>query len=104
MRADLKVVSSVVGVVATSVIVYFAWSLYNGSKGNTAVAVEKLKKNTINIYNVAIFVRFFGAGVYVGTKYDCRSDYMKYVKKTRYRVLSKKRREWMKRLNILLSK
>ena len=41
MRADLKVVSSVVGVVATSVIVYFAWSLYNGSKGNTAVAVEK---------------------------------------------------------------
>ena len=40
MRADLKVVSSVVGLVTTTIVVYFAWSLYKGSKGNSAVAVE----------------------------------------------------------------
>ena len=41
MRTDLKVVSSVVAVVATTVVVYVAWSFYKGSKGNSQVVVEK---------------------------------------------------------------
>ena len=85
----MKIVTSVVSVIATSALMYVAWSL--------------LKNKIYKIYIMWQFLLGFGAGVYVGTKYDCRPC-MKYVEKHVTEYFPKKDEEEEKKKIIIIKK